>query len=456
MILRDYQNDIIKNARQLMMDGVKTILIQSSTGSGKTILAANMLKTASDKGMDCLFVCHRREILLQATTAFSKCRVRHGIIAAGFQKDYQPHVQLASIQTLVHRLCSIRKPKLIIWDECHHLSAGSWRKVFKSFPDAFHIGLSATPWRLSGEPLGEFFSKMVLGPEMEWLIENNFLSKYKIYAPPTVNMTGLHTRMGDFISSEVTAIFDKPTIIGNSVTHYLKYAAGKKAIVFAASIEHSKHIAAAFNAAGITAAHVDGETESSERDALINKFKNGSITILSNVSLFGEGVDLPLVEVVIDVAPTLSLSAYLQRFGRALRPSPGKDMAIYIDQCGAFGRHGFPDEIREWSLDGIAKNKKQLSNVHTKVCKKCFAAMKIGCDKCIYCGYEFPIASRVLEEVAGDLVEIDPEQIRKVRKVEQSSADTEQKLIDLGKSRGYKRAELWAKHIMLARIRGKR
>jgi len=473
--LRDYQHRITDEARELMRSGEKSILITSPTGSGKTVLTANMLDISSKKGIDSMFLVHRRELIKQSTATFSAVGVRHGIIAANFTKDLSPKVQLASIQTLVNRIGKIRTPGLFIWDECHHLAAAGWEKIFNAYPNAFHIGLTATPERLDGKGLGKYFKKMIRGPEVEWLIEEGYLSKYRIFCPPTISMDKVHIKMGDYVKSEVTALFDKPHIVGDSVKLYMKHACGKRAVVFAASVEHSKHIVAAFQASGIRAAHVDGETESSERDLKIEMFKNGTLEVLSNVGLFGEGFDVPGIECVIDVAPTTSLGAYLQRFGRALRPvyfkgmplnnkqerlasisASSKQFALYLDQAGNLARHGLPDEIREWSLDGRVKNKKQLSSVHIRVCKKCFAAMKIGCDKCTYCGYDFPIVSRVLEEIAGDLVEIDPEQIRMKRRQEQGSADTEDKLIELGKVRGYKRPELWARHLMMARMRGKK
>lgn len=455
MKLRDYQVELISKIRESMMAGNKTNLLVLPTGAGKTVIAAYMMKSASDKGMECLFLNHRREITKQTTAAFSKVGVRHGIIAAGFPADTTPKVQIGSVQTIVNRLGKIKQPRLIIWDEAHHLSAGSWRKIFRAYPDAFHVALTATPQRLDGQGLGEFFSTLIRGPEVEWLIENGFLSKYKIYAPPSVSMEGVHKRMGEFVTSEVTALFDKPTIVGDSVKQYKKHTPGKRAVVFAASIEHSQHLVAAFNSAGVTAAHVDGETPGDERDLKIEQFKKGEIQVISNVGLFGEGFDVPGIEVVIDVAPTCSLGAYLQRFGRALRPAEGKEIAVYLDQSGNVERHGLPDEIREWSLDGKADRKKTVNSVHIRICKKCFAAMKNTVTECQWCGYVFPIQAREIEMVEGDLVEIDPEQIRLSRKQEQGSAHDEASLIELGKKRGYKRPELWARHLMLARKRKK-
>lgn len=470
--LRNYQIAITEKARELMRSGCKSILITSPTGSGKTVLTANMLNSASQKGMDSMFMVHRRELIKQSTATFSAVGVRHGIIAAKFPVDSSPHVQIASIQTMVNRIGKIRAPKLFIWDECHHIAAAGWEKIFRSFPQSFHIGLTATPERLDGKGLGKYFSEMIRGPEVEWLISDGFLCQYKALCPPGVSMDGVHTRMGDFVQSEVSAVVDKPQIVGDSVKLYFKHAYKKRTVVFAISVEHSMHLVYAFKAAGIRAAHVDGETESAERDLKIEMFKNGELDILSNVGLFGEGFDVPAIECVMDVAPTMSLGAYLQRFGRALRPvyargmpletaedrlgaikAGGKPFALYLDQAGNLARHGLPDEIREWSLDGRVKGKKQSSEVTIKICKNCYAAVKSIFQDCPVCGHSFPVSVRTVEQIDGDLVEVDLEALRKKRKIEQGTADTEEKLIALGKARGYKRPELWARHLMIARKR---
>ena len=141
--LRPYQVDIIEQARKEMRSGVRSILIQSPTGSGKTVLVAQMLKTSASRGMPSLFIVHRRELIKQSIDTFNEVGVRHGIIANHFLSDSRQLVQIAGIQTLTHRIGKIRKPRLVIWDECHHCAAAGWSKIHAQFPDAYHIGLTA-------------------------------------------------------------------------------------------------------------------------------------------------------------------------------------------------------------------------------------------------------------------------------------------------------------------------
>jgi superfamily II DNA or RNA helicase len=447
--LRQYQTDIIDQTRTLMMQGHRSILIQSPTGSGKTALTASMLGTAASKGMDSWFLVHRRELIKQSVKAFSNVGIRHGVIANGFQEDLRHCIQIGSVQTLANRINRTRRPKLIVWDEAHHIAAGSWSKIFAAYPDAFHIGLTATPERLDGKGLKKFFNRLILGPKVEWLIENGFLSKYRLFAPGGIDISGLHIRMGDYVKSELNSVADRPSITGDAIKHYLKHARGRRAVVFCVSVEHSKHVAAQFNEAGITASHVDGTTDSQERDKAIQKFETGETLILCNVELFGEGFDLPAIEVAILLRPTQSLGLHLQQIGRSLRPSPGKEFAIILDHAGNTQRHGLPDQEREWSLEGRVKKKGDAeATVNVKICPKCFAATFAGATACKYCGFVYQIQSREVDFKEGDLEEVDVEAIKRRKKQEQGQAQTYEELVALGRERRYDYPEKWASNLI--------
>ena len=437
-----------------MSGGEKRILICSPTGSGKTALTANMLGTAASKGLLSFFNVHRRELVNQSIKAFETAGVDHSIIASGYRANPLKNVHICSVQTLARRYKRYNNPKLIVWDECHHVAAGTWSKIFNHFPDAFHVGLTATPQRLDGKGLKDHFNQIVYGPSVSWLIENKYLSDYKLYMPSNISLDGVKTQMGDYKRSQVADIIDKPTITGNAIKEYKKVAMGKRAVVFCVSVAHSEHVVAQFNAVGIPAAHVDGETNTLKRDQTIREFAEGRIKVLSNVDLFGEGFDLPSMEVSILLRPTQSLGLYLQQVGRVLRTAPGKTHAIILDHVGNVLRHGLPDEEREWSLEGRSKQQKQ-NGPSIKVCQKCFAAQPPGRPKCKYCDTVFELSPREVAEVEGELSEVDPKLLKWKKKSEQGQAATMADLIALGKSRGYKRPEMWAKYVFNGRQRKK-
>lgn len=451
--LRPYQTDIISRTRQLMAKGCRSILIQAPTGSGKTLLTAHMLHTAASKGMRSIFVVHRRELIKQSTQAFALEGLKHGIIAAGFLEDKRHLVQIASVQTIARRALRYAQPRLIVWDEVHHVASRSWAELFGSFRDAFHIGLTATPERLDGQGLGTFFKEMIHGPSVQSLIEQGYLSPYKLYAPMTINTEGVHSRMGDFVKSELSNVVDKPSITGDVVAHYKKYCDGKRAIVFACSINHSKHVVEKFRAEGINAHHVDGETEADVRDRAIQDFKTGNVQVLSNVELFGEGFDVPAMEVAILMRPTQSLSLYLQQIGRSLRPFEGKATAVILDHVGNCLRHGLPDDERNWSLAGRDERraKKEGQSVSVRVCPKCFAAQQAGVPVCKFCGFTFEGKLRKIDEKEGELSEVDLVARRTQAKMEQGSAESLEELTRLGILRGYKFPRRWAYYVFKSR-----
>jgi len=441
-----------------MSRGHRSILICSPTGSGKTALTAHMLKAAASKSLSSWFLVHRRELLYQSSRAFDSIDLDHGIVCSGIPFAPNKTVQICSVQSLARRASKLTPPKLIIYDECHHIGAASWERIFKSNPQAYHIGLTASPVRADGKGLSDYFSQMINGPSVSDLIKQGFLSDYKAYAPSTVDTSGLHTSMGDYIRSELTDLMNKPKITGNAIDEYINRAVGKRNIVFCASIEHSTKVAEEFNNLGIKARHVDGKTPHTEREESLRLFQSGEIKVLCNVDLFGEGLDVPAVECVTLLRPTQSLGLHIQQIGRAMRPFPGKTHAVIIDHVGNIQRHGLPDEDREWDLNGVATRKESKDSISVKTCLVCFAAQRPGPAACIYCGGEFKVTPRTVKEIEGELKEIDKQAIitaRKSKRQEQGRAQTFDELVAIGRARGYKNAYAWAKYTFNGRQRRK-
>lgn len=452
MKLRPYQHDILNEARALMAKGTKRILIQSPTGSGKTVLTAEMLGTAATRGMDSFFIVHRRELVKQSVMTFDRAGLNAGIIAAGFSPDPSRPIQICSIDSLRSRLGKIKRlPRLIVWDEAHHLASASWERVFNQFPDAFHVMVTATPERLDGKGLKGYADVIINGPSVKWLIENKYLADYVAYAPGTVSMAGIKKQMGDFSMSQSAALVDRPTITGSAVAEYKKVAYGKRCIGFAVTIEHSHHIIEQYKAAGIAAAHVDGETPSAVRDQVLKDFASGELKYLSNVGLFGEGFDLPCLDALQMLRPTASLSLYLQMCGRPLRPD-GDKVAIILDHVGNIDRHGLPDEERKWSLDGKkGREKNGEKAMPIKICKKCYGAQPSYNRACQYCQEVFEVTSREIEEVEGELSKVDKEKVKLKNRDDQNKARTYEALVELGKRRGYSDPAKWASFIHKSR-----
>jgi DNA repair protein RadD len=455
--LRDYQEVMIGDTR-LALRKHRAVLLRAPTGSGKTAIASYMTGGARNKGLRAWFMCHRDFLLEQTHRAYETVGIEHSYIAAGMPVNYHHSIQVCSVSTVARRLDKLTPPDLFIWDEAHHIAATTWKTIRDWGSGAKHIGLSATPARLDGKGLRGAFSEIVHGPDTGWLIEHGYLSKYRAFAPSRPDLKGVHTVAGDYNKHETAEIMDTSEIIGDMVRHYRSKANGKRIIYFAVSVEHSKHIAATFNASGIPALHLDGSSTTQERIAAAARFAEGSIKVLSNVDLFGEGYDLSAqancdvtVEAVGLARPTKSLALHLQQVGRALRPK--NDPAIILDHAGNLLRHGLPDDDREWTLDGVVRSKNSAGGPPVRQCPTCFGVHSAAKATCPYCGHVYETEGRSVDEVAGDLAELDVEQLRAARKAEQAKCRTLNDLIDLAKRRGYKNPEKWAGFIWTAKTR---
>jgi superfamily II DNA or RNA helicase len=452
--LRDYQSDCIGEIRAAYRAGRRSPLLVSPTGSGKTVMFAYISQGTSRKGNRVLILVHRQELVDQTCRTLLAFGVDHGVIAAGRSPDRTHAVQVGSVQTVVRRLDYFR-PDLIIIDEAHHGTAGSWRKVLDANPQARILGVTATPERLDGKGLKDVFDDLIRGPEVSWLIDNGHLSRPRYYAPPqAANLTGLHMRGGDYAKDELAKAMDDKAITGDAVEHYARICGGVPAVAFCVSVAHAQHVAEQFQAAGFRAAVLDGTLDRDSRRDRVKALGDGRLQVLTSCEIINEGFDLPIVTAAILLRPTMSLGLHLQQVGRVLRPAPGKDRAIILDHVGNLARHGFAEDVRDWSLEGRPKKKKRKADdeadVNVRQCPSCYCAHAPAAS-CPECGHVYQLTQREIEVRDGTLVELDVWAVRRQRKDEQRGAQTLNDLIALGRARNYKNPAVWARHIWNAR-----
>lgn len=451
MQLRWYQQLAVSDLRLAMRTNQSALLVMP-TGAGKTVVFTEIAQLAKAKGKKVLVLVHRRELVRQASDKLTNAGVSHGIISAGFLPT-ESTVQVASVQTLVRRLNKLTEtPDLIIIDEAHHAVAGSWGKVISNFPEAKLVGVTATPARLDGRGLGSHFSTLVQGPSVAQLAGSGFLSPHKVFAPPIkADLSNVKTRAGDYAKDQLSNAMDRPSIIGDAVSHYRRLADGLPAIAFCCSIKHATSVCESFAAGGYRARLVTGDMPMDERDDAISGLADGRTQVLCSVDVVSEGTDVPAVSCAILLRPTMSEALYLQQVGRILRPQPGK-IAIVLDHVGSTVRHGFVDDVRDWSLDAKAKRKRTDEPAPSvRQCPKCFAAFKPQ-PACPCCGHEFPIKpKRQLTQREGELKEMRRQDAieRREKRKEQGRARTLPELLALAKQKGYKPG--WAYKIFYGR-----
>jgi superfamily II DNA or RNA helicase len=447
MNLRSYQQQLITKIRGRYQLGDRSVLAVLPTGGGKTVCFSYIAEQAAIKGNRVCVMVHRAELLDQASKSMP---MHHGLIAANRSMDLSHAVQVASVQTLARRLARFPRDffQLLIVDEAHHTTAGTWKQVIEHFSSARLLGVTATPIRTDGRGLGENYQSMVVGPTAKWLTDNGFLADARVLAPPGIDTKGLRKRMGDFDMKQAEGLLQEGQVMGDCLTHYKQHLSGQTAIAFCCSVAHAEAVAGLFQANGIAAASIDGKMDSAQRRQLLGSLGRGEIKVLTSCSLIGEGVDVPSVGGCILLRPTQSVALHLQMIGRCLRPSPGKAKAVVLDHVGNTLRLGHHLEEREWSLDG--KKKRDSERVPSvKVCPECFAAMASQVSECEQCGYEFRPERRELEVVPGQLRELTAEAAVKARKRQQAMARTLPELEAIERQRGYKPG--WARRVMAAR-----
>jgi superfamily II DNA or RNA helicase len=457
--LRPYQHQLLEGIRQAMRQGHRRVLAVMPTGAGKGTTIAAMGASAAARNHRVLVLAHRAELIADLSGRIHSFGIPHGIIASGYREDLRQPVQVGSVQTVVRRLGRIPAPSMVIQDEAHHLVAGNmWGKIIAAWPQAYLIGKTATPERLSGEGLGQghggFFTAMVLGPDAAWLTQEGFLVPARIFAPPGIDLSAVKrfdTRKGH---QQSEGILRQGQAMGDAVTHYRRTIEGihnGTAIAFCCSVAHADAVAEGFRSQGIAAAMLDGNTDRGVRKRLINDLGTGQLKVLTSCDIISEGTDIPSVTGAILLRPTDSLGLHLQQVGRVLRPCPGKSHAIINDHVGNTLRHGLPTDPRDWSLEGRlkGKTKKPSEAIRIRICPACFAAIPSAANPCPECGHEVETAKRELKAVEGDLRELTGTELRRQDRREVAQARTKEELEAIARERGYKPG--WVTHMLNAR-----
>jgi len=456
--LYDYQRAAVEAILAKYQRGFRAPLLCSPTGSGKTVMFAHIAARARAKGNSVIVCVHRQELLRQVCNTLARFEVSCGVIAAGFPESPNELIQVASVLTLANRLDKIKEPRLLVLDECHHYVARTFLRVIRHFQNAQILGVSATPCRTDGRGLNEIFDTMIIGATALDLINRGRLAKPIYYAPPQMaDFDDVKITAGDYQKDEIAERMDKPHITGDAIEHYKRICPNAKAVAFCTSVKHAENVASDFRTFGIPSRSIDGSLSDIERKQRIDDLESGKIQVLTSCDLISEGFDLPSIEAAIMLRPTMSLSVWVQQAGRALRIALNKTHAYIIDNVGNSLRHGPIEYINEWSLDGIPKkNKKEEAEKIPAFsrCKLCFVVFPSNKPRCPECGGEREVSKKELAVKAGELKQIEAEKLQLAKKSarqEQVKAQSLEALIAIGRERGYKYPEFWAKKVFSGR-----
>lgn len=433
MILRPYQISAVQDICTVWQQ-YDRVLYQGATGSGKTAIAKQIIEFAN---VPTLFVVHRRELLEQNQIIF----------------DGNDNVTIAMVQTLHRRSTDLRQYQCIVIDECHHATSKMYESLFNT--KAKLLGLTATPRRLDGKPLGDKFQFLILGPTIQQLIADGYLAIPKLAVPPkTAQLVDKHRgewkiTAGDYNSGAINQFFadNQKVIYGDVIEHYRQLAQDKPTIVFCPNIKSVYETAQLFKDNGIAAAGIDGSMLPHERSEICNNFRTHDIQCLMSCDLVSEGFDMPDAYAAIMLRPTKSLTTYLQQSGRVLRMKEDKHECIIIDHVNNSGYFGPPWLPRHWSLDGYKQRTKvdSLTGLNLKLCLKCGNYVLQACIVCSICGNPFKQKIKAFKTIYEDL------KIVTIESAQQLIEQTIQKILNKEK---YKMLKTYDDFVSFAREKG--
>lgn len=410
--LREYQHDAIGKLRSSLAGGKKRICLYSPTGSGKTEMGMDMIRRALGKGKRIAFLVNRIELVVQASQRFHEAGIEHGIIQGDNTRLINAPVVVASIHTVARR--GLPDVDLILIDEAHGVPGSqAYRDMLFRLNNVPVIGLTATPFsrgmgKAYSELGGALFEELVSAATVRELIDQGFLLDVEVYAPAEPDLTGVKIVAGDYAESQLGNAVDKPHLVGDIVTHWLRLAKGTPTVVFATNQAHSRHIVEQFLRVGVAAEHIDCYTPDDERQLILERVRTGETTVISNVSILAEGWNHPACSTMILARPTRSLVRYIQMAGRILRPFGTKQCGLILDHSGTVSRLGFPTDELPLILDDGKPNKSGRSKQEAplpKKCPKCHFMKPIGVHACPSCGFE-PQPQDAVEVGEGELVKM--------------------------------------------------
>jgi len=368
--LRPYQLETKRNIYHSFKDD-RSVLLQMPTGTGKTHLFVSILsdlrryifreETTVRKPIRSLVLVHHEELLDQVNNTLDRqYGLGCGIIHSGERMHKEKLIQIASVQTMSRRLDVLKDLAFdfIIVDEAHHVPAKSYMNILNAYPNAFVLGVTATPFRLKeGEGFSEIFNKLIVSQSVNEFIRAGYLAKYKYYSVASyshiqqmIDSIRKFNIAGDYDESELMNVCNTDGIRAQIVDTYEKYAKGKKGIVYTINQLHNIRLCENFKARGYNVAAIDSKTPAEERRRIVDDFRKGKIDIIFNVNIFSEGFDCPDIEFIQLARPTKSLAMYLQQVGRGLRIAQNKAECIFLDNVGSYNKFGFPSTPHNWKL----------------------------------------------------------------------------------------------------------
>lgn len=375
--------------------------IVAPTGSGKSWIIAALCEDVLHRWPDTrriLVLSHVKELLQQDADKIIKAwpDAPIGVYSAGLGSRRIERITVAGIQSVYRRAAELAPVDVVIVDEAHLINSravGIYRRLLDDLiDDDGHgprvIGLTATPYRLGQGMITEgdeaLFAGLVEPVTITELVDRGFLSPLRSKLTETeLNVNDVHTRGGEYIESELAAAVDTDDANASIAREIVARADGRRSwLVFCTGVNHAEHMRDALRAQGIAAEVVTGKTPKDERAAILEAYKRGEITALTNANVLTTGFDAPDTDLIAFCRPTMSPGLYVQMAGRGMRPAEGKTDCLVLDFAGNVQRHG--------PITDVNPRRESNGNPVTKKCPDCGEIISAGSRKCPVCGHVFP------------------------------------------------------------------
>lgn len=374
--LRPYQRTAVDALFRYFERATGNPLLVMPTGSGKSLTLAVFLKEAIEAFPETrvLVLTHRKELIEQDAAAIRKAwpDAPVGIYSAGLGYRQIRQITVAGVQSVHKKAEQLGHVDLCVVDECHlvaHDGDGMYRRLLSDLRaknDALKvIGLTATPYRLSGGLLtrgsSKIFTSVAHDVEVGPLVEQGYLAPLSSPATSAAyDTSAVSTVGGDFAIGELVGAVDRQTEITHAaMTEALALTADRRArLVFCVSIEHAECVARWLRDANQACEVITGDTDPLMRSSVIGRFRRGDLPWLVGVDVLTTGFDAPCCDAIVLLRPTQSTSLYVQIVGRGMRIADGKsdciaEGSLVLTDHGEVPIENVTTNMKVWDGDGF-------------------------------------------------------------------------------------------------------
>lgn len=419
MPLREYQQVALDRLRHSVAKGNRRIVLQSATGSGKTVLGAAVVSGALAKNKRIGFTAPAISLIDQTVDQL----ITHGIPESEIgviqakhpRSNIAGNVQVISVASQMRRDLTLYDVVLV--DECHEQFefVYDWMNRIE-FQHTIFIGLSATPWARGMGRDGRW-QDLIVAATIEELIAQGWLSRFRVFAPSHPDLSKVGTVAGDYNETQLSAVMSESALVADVVENWRMHGENRPTFVFAVDRAHAQLLQAQFEQTGVPTGYIDHKTPNHARAEIRRQFHNGDIKVVVNVECLTTGVDWD-VRCIVLARPTKSEILLVQMIGRGLRIAPGKDHLLVFDHTSTTERLGFVTDIHHEKLDARKPREKaepELKAPLPKPCPKCSFLKPPKMAACPVCGF-VPAKRSSVEYEEGELAEMDESPARKRRK----------------------------------------